>query len=186
MTLGLATFDTNRIYLAIESKGLPARGPLLTNPFMISKIVELQSTPEMVLLTSGGLEHWVYTIAKYSTQNSLKNAANELAKRLDECMAPRNQAFGLLCGFEHGIAEFYQINRFVNQRNTQLVPVVDPSERSDVMVLGDPGHASLAHQNAVDALKKQKDKLSCLVGTIENRFPAKELSRPVHVRTMKR
>jgi len=177
MTLGLAIGNESGIYLAIESEGLPC---LLID----SKIVELQTAPDVVALVAGGLEHWSCVVANYSTgQPSVTRAAEEVCYRLDKCMNDQNEAFGLVCGFEGGAAKCYRVNR---SKHTKAEFSPGGCDLSKVQPLGCKSHWAPAQKCATEAIQDSTDPLLALVEAIQQRFPGDCIRPPVHVRVMRR
>src|SRR5205807_1345822 len=106
MSLGLvvASDDKRRIYLAIESEGVQC-------DVLDSKLIRLQTHPEMVLLVTGGLEHWRDVRNDFTAQPTIHKASDEIVSLLNKHTKSNNQAFGLLCGFDDGSPVCYRINR---------------------------------------------------------------------------
>ena len=181
MTLALATEDAYGIYLAIESEGLPAAGPAPTHLVLSSKLLDLQSAPEVAVLAAGGLEHWCYVAANYVKQSSVTAAAIEVKRLLDLCMGQQNQAFGLVCGYENGASKCFRVNRFQNTPEATNEEV----SLSIVQPLGAPDHTSAAQDCATNSIGNGINKLMALVQAIEKRFPGQLIRRPVHVRIMR-
>jgi hypothetical protein len=181
MTLGLAVADSDGIFAAIESEGLPARGTTIAALTLNSKILELQSGPEILVLAAGGLDHWSHVAGCYVRQRSLTDAADEVRHLLDECMGPENRAFGLLFGFDGCSPQCYRINRFLGEDATSL----SEERLADVQPIGDPTLALPAKEDAERDIAIGTDCLASLVGAIERRFPAKGMRRPTHVRVIR-
>lgn len=181
MTLALATADADAIYLAIESEGLPAAAPVPPYRVLTSKLLELQSSPEIVVLAAGGLEHWCYVAGNFGRQATVTAAAEEVKRLLDLCMSQRNQAFGLVCGYEQGMPKCFRVNRLLNTAQATNEEVF----LSVVQPLGAQDHARAAQDHATDSINGGTNKLAALVQAIEQRFPGPLIRRPVHVRTMR-
>ena len=181
MTLGLATCDEDGIYLAIESQGLPTAGSLSTHQAALlinSKILELQSEPEIVALVAGGLEHWLYVATKYSKQSCVTAAAHEVVSLLNSCMCPHNQAFGIICGYSDGVAKCYRVNREQHVSKTELLEDVSLKE---VQCLGFHEYAKLAKDDASNAINNKIPPLLALIDAIQRQFPKPNIRPPIHV-----
>lgn len=183
MTLGLAVADAHGIYLAIESEGLPTAGSSSSHllPLLLdSKILQLQTAPEVTALCAGGLAHWLYVADHYKKQPTLVDATTEIMRLLDGCMSSENQAYGLICGFENIVPKCYRINCFLGN-----VSAIKQEESLDnVRAIGDPALAQLATVSASHAIGKGTEKLLSLVEAIQQRLPAKGIRGPIHVRVM--
>lgn len=117
MTLGLATCNTDGIYLAIESEGINELSPELQWQFN-SKLVHINQEPEVVVLTAGGLEHWIEVVKNYKQEKSVDKVASQIVSLLNNCMSESNKAFGLVCGYNNETPECYRINRDLGQKET--------------------------------------------------------------------
>jgi hypothetical protein len=104
MTVGLAVASGSRIFLAIESHGLP-------HP-LESKIVDLRGHPDAAVLAAGGLDHWYCVRREYKQQANLLSACRKIVGLLNTYMTSENEAHGLLCGFDGGRPVCYRIDRF--------------------------------------------------------------------------
>jgi len=178
MTLGLATCDKDGIYVAIESQGLPVAGPIVKHRFPLlldSKILVLNVHPKVVVLVAGGLDHWAYVVANYSSTLPVRDAALEIVKLLDSCMTENNKAFGIVCGYDKGTPRCYRINRHLNTIKTE-----SPSEEklADITALGD--YADDAKKTALDAINNKVHPLVALVEAIERLFSRDDIRGPVH------
>lgn len=185
MTLGLATCSDDGIYLAIESEGLPAAGPSLTHKSHLlidSKILELQSNPQVIVLAAGGLEHWSYVAANYSSKSSVTSAAAEIVRLLNLCMSTKNRAYGLVCGYESGDPKCYRITRHAN---TQAAEAPKEVSLTQVQCIGAERHAKAAKDCAANAIGNQVQPLLALVEAIQRRFPGEDIRRPIHVFVMR-
>jgi len=99
--------------LAIESKG--------TGPWLPSKLIRLQDKPAFRLLATGGTEHWGDVCKGYAHKLTLGEACGEIVRLLEACMGPKNQAFGLLCGYNDGQPACYRINRSIGASCTTSI-----------------------------------------------------------------
>lgn len=107
MSLGLVVSDGEKIFLAIESKGLDSG-------LISSKLHELQREPELVILVTGGIEHWQYVFDHYKHSCSIEDAQQQIEKLLRECTGIFNYAHCLLCGFGNKKPICYRIDKTQN------------------------------------------------------------------------
>ena len=185
MTLGLLVSDENGIYLAIESQGLlgPEKVVGTRTPWPItSKIIELQAAPTVVVLASGGLDHWNDVARKYSSQPSPTAAAREIVRLLNVNMDAWNQAFGLACGYEDPVPKCYRINR---PQGVEAAEFVSEETLGIVQALGEEEHAEISRRNAQRAIGEKVPPLKALVDAIEQRFPGNNIRPPIDVRTIR-
>ena len=171
----------NRIYLAIESQGLPLAGPPVKHEFPLlldSKILKLNTRPQVVVLAAGGLDHWAYVVANYSSSSSVTAATSEIIDLLNSCMTEEDQAFGLVCGYEHGKPKCFRVNRFRNKQQTES-PIEE--QLAKPLGLGDYGEA--AKGDALLAIKnneRPRHPLVALVETIDCYLPRPNVRGPIH------
>jgi hypothetical protein len=164
--------------VAIESQGLPVAGPIVKHRFPLlldSKILMLNVHPKVVVLVAGGLDHWAYVAAKYSSALPVSGATSEIIRLLDLCMTKDNKAFGLVCGYNNSIPICYRINRNWNTQKTDN-PIQE--QLLDIQALG--VYAVEAKQTALDAINNKVPPLVALVEAIEHLFPRDDIRGPVH------
>ncbi|MBM4029393.1 MAG: hypothetical protein FJ280_28955 [Planctomycetes bacterium] len=183
MTLGLATCDEHGIYLAIESQGLPLVGPPVKREFRLlidSKLMLLNTEPQVIVLAAGGLDHWSYVAANYTSRPSVTEAALEIVELLDSCMSEENQAFGLVCGYENSAPPCYRINRGREQKSTDKPK---PEKLSDIQEIGTYGDEARKH--ARNSPFRKENPLVALIEAIETLFPRPDIRPPIHSRVIR-
>lgn len=179
MTLGLATCDKDGIYVAIESQGLPVAGPIVKNRFPLlldSKILVLNVHPKVVVLAAGGLDHWAYVAANYSSASMVSDVTKEIVRLLNLCMTEKNEAFGLVCGYDNGTAMCYRINRRFGTQTTDAP--IKKKLADDIQELGI--YAATAKQTARTAIENKVPPLVALVEAIDSLLSRDSVRGPVH------
>lgn len=169
MSLGLVAAYNNKIIMVTESEGV-------SNDLLISKIIELQSNPLIVILVTGGLIHWHHVKINYSSQPHLNSAFKHVCDLLNSNMTFKNQAYGLLCGFESNKPVYYRINRSINESLHHTRGELSLEE------IGDPNYAKAAKIIASKKLDSGVDVSTALVDTIESFFPADNIKPPVIIK----
>jgi hypothetical protein len=188
MTLCLATSDDHGIYLAADSTGLPEfRGSSSVCSALTSKIIKLQESPEVFLLASGGLNHWLEVALGFETGRSLTltEAAKHVQSLLGKCTTCANQAYGRVIGYEERKARFYRIDRAPKQKDITL------SARQDVPV-GDVEHNGVdIDQTTMAALKTRLGEGAPLaaiieaIGRVAENLHGVDVRLPVHAYVMR-
>src|SRR5262245_31289509 len=145
MTLGLAVSTDQYIALAVESMGVPCVGSHPSTLGLMTKLLLLQSDPEVVALAPGGLDDWYEVARHYSPQRSVTAAAESIKQILDHCMTKNNQAFGLVCGFDAEKAICYRINRSLNTDSA----TVDAEDLRKIPRLGAENLSDVAQKHAL-------------------------------------
>lgn len=187
MTLGLAFATADQIFLGIESQGLPCPGPELRSGLpavMISKILFLQKSPEVAVLTAGGLDHWAEVYTKYTEEKkrSVTEVANELARLLDACMNSKNQAFGLVCGFEESKPNCIRLNREVGSTCCSL----KAESLDELQGIGMVNHANAARDVANAAMGQGMSPGIAILQAIKSRLPSAGHRLPIHLWTIEK
>ena len=173
--MGLAVADDDAIYLAIESKGLACLRSDPGVPTLQSKLVELQRNPKIAMLVAGGLKHWQDVLRLYKCQDSLDGAAAKVARLLNECMKPKNQAFGRVVGYDRGKARCLRVDRCLNTTGAKL----SEANLREVDAIGDPGLACEARRQTLEAIRNGEYPLCAILRAIEAQFPHERLRMPV-------
>ena len=173
MSLGLAVAHENTIYLAIESQGLPSG-------MLRSKLIHLQDQPALMLLVTGGLDHWCYVRGNYRSQTTLQEARDEVMRLLDECTEIENEACCLLCGFEDGHPICCRINKLEGEPLTTCMAPLDT-----VQPIGIFEHAAAAKLSAERALADGVPAEQALRNAIESRIPGNRVRGPVETHILR-
>ena len=111
MTICLAKIENDGIYVAAERRGI-------TNQLSLKrKIIEIQNSPEVIILISGGLDHWELVINEYpkQIQPTLNDAVKRIAKLLEQRTALHNDNHALVCGYENKTPKIYRIDKSVSK-----------------------------------------------------------------------
>lgn len=168
MSLGLVCTDGQSIYLAADSRGLEDR-------IIPSKLHQLEDSPPIAIVVTGGIAHWRYVFENYRSQGSLTDACREVVRLLNEAMDSTNQAYCRLCGFQKGKPVCYQIDRpcGVSSARVKKVPL------NSVVAVGSEHHWRAAQACANEAIMKGANPESALREAIKIRIPGIDLSPPV-------
>ena len=112
MSLGLAIADGKRICLAIDRKGINCPQG---KPPIPSKLISLQTAPEIKMLVTGGLDHWREVLRKFTPKATLDDARDEIIKLLEEVTECCNEACALILGCKAGTPICYRVNKLEHQ-----------------------------------------------------------------------
>jgi hypothetical protein len=158
MSLGLAVSDGTRIFLAIESKGVP-----VPCGFLDSKLWLFPEDPPLILIVRGELCPWAKVRNHLSAAKdwSVQASADEIAKTLDACMIGDYAAwesFGLLCGHDNGKPKCYRIDRLGYVKAT----VKEENFEHSVQPIGASPYAGSARQWTEAAIKSGMDRLDAI------------------------
>ncbi len=173
MSLGLAVSDGKKIYLAIESKGLDSM-------LIPSKLHELQLEPDLVILVTGGIEHWRYVFNHYKFSSSIEDAQLQIKQLLSDCTSIVNDAHCLLCGFANKKPVCYRIDKTQNDE--------DVSSKTESLEDVQPvGFVSLAVKATLQANMYLDNGIEfevALKKAINDLMPHSELVPPIETKVM--
>ncbi|MEI7869135.1 MAG: hypothetical protein WCI11_14695 [Candidatus Methylumidiphilus sp.] len=140
MTICLAKIEDDGIYVAAERCGITNQKPFN------SKIIKIQNFPEVIILISGGLDHWKLVVNEYP--NQIQPTLNHAVKRIAELLKQRtelhNDNHALVCGYENKTPKIYRIDKFESKH------MEEPQQTKgyNIEPLGKPNLAILAAQKA--------------------------------------
>jgi hypothetical protein len=142
MTVGLAVYNNDGIYMAIESVGTKL------STTVGKKLLQIQSVPEFYLMMAGGTEHWKSLVDQYQSQPTLEDAAKFLKAVFDRELTPKNQIFAFLFAYENSKPRYIYVEREVSASETSI-DATRQWKAEEVLHIGTYGEAKTEAEKAI-------------------------------------